>query len=101
MTGEERYYANSDEGEIKRLRSDLEHARGQLKHWQYLKEHYSRQAHAYAKERAQLSKLIDCAWSAQCGQCLNAAHALLEATSAKDDSRRPATTGQADGSVTP
>ena len=25
-----------------------------------------------------LAKLIDCAWSAQCGQCLNAAHAMLE-----------------------
>jgi hypothetical protein len=78
MSPEDRYYANSDEGEIKRLRSDLEHARGQLKHWQYLKEHYYKQANAAAKERDRLKKLIDCAWSAQCGQCLNAAHVLLE-----------------------
>lgn len=78
MTPEERYYANSDEGEIQRLRADLEAARGQLKHWQHLKEHYHQQANDAAAERARLRQLIECAWSAQCGQCLNAAHALLE-----------------------
>jgi bacterioferritin-associated ferredoxin len=30
------------------------------------------------RKLTELSKLIDCAWSAQCGECLNAAHALLE-----------------------
>lgn len=29
-------------------------------------------------ERERLRKLIDCAWAGQCGQCLNAAHELLE-----------------------
>jgi hypothetical protein len=29
-------------------------------------------------DRVSVTKLIDCAWSAQCGECLNAAHAMLE-----------------------
>lgn len=52
MNPEESYYANSDEGEIKRLREQVavltaerDAARGQVKHWKYLKEHY------YAKVR--------------------------------------------------
>lgn len=53
MSPEERYYASSDEGEIKRSRTDLEVARGQLKHWQYLKEHY----HAQARE---FRSLLEC-----------------------------------------
>ncbi len=43
MNPEERYYANSDEGEVKRLRAELEAVRGQIKHWKYLKEHYHRE----------------------------------------------------------
>jgi hypothetical protein len=52
MAPEDRYYANSYECKIKRLGVELEAARGQLKHWQYLKEHYYREAQTMGKSLA-------------------------------------------------